>query len=337
MLATNNTRLFTDIISQKYTEEEIIAILLRINQGPISSEIIATATKACLLKMNRPTIAQNLKQQNLIDICGTGGDKLHSYNISTAVAFVLAAGDVMVVKHGNRASSSRSGSADILQFLKISSAVSDNEITNCLEKYNLVFLFAPNFHPNLANIASARKKINTPTIFNYLGPLLNPLQPNKQIIGVNSPLIAKEMALALIKLRPEHHFFLVYGNDSMDELTTTTTSTIIEVKNATISQKIIAPEDFGIARVDIAELKGGEPKHNATALIAVFEGLKNAYYDIITLNSGLGFLLADKVTDLQEGVILARELIDSKKALQKLHQMQNIVTLHKVAGSIPWQ
>ena len=240
MLATNNTRLFTDIISQKYTEEEVIEILLRINQEPISSEIIVTATKACLLKMNRPTIAQNLKQQNLIDICGTGGDKLHSYNISTAVAFVLAAGDVMVVKHGNKASSSRSGSADILQFLKISSAVSDNEITNCLEKYNLVFLFAQKFHPRLTNIASARKKINTPTIFNYLGPLLNPLQPNKQIIGVNSPLIAKEMALALIKLRPEHHFFLVYGNDSMDELTTTTTSTIIEVKNATISQKIIA-------------------------------------------------------------------------------------------------
>ncbi len=309
----NFEEIFNNIIDLKLSEAEIKKFLLDLNNTnlPANAFIGAiTALKKRMKKISAP--------QNAIDVCGTGGDKLNTLNVSTAVCFVVAAAGIPVAKHGNKAISSNSGSADIFSELgiKISSDISEIE-TNLRDK-KLCFLFAPHFHESLKNVAQIRKDLGVPTIFNFLGPLLNPANTSKQMIGVSRRDIMHKMANAVIAPDLITHF--VHGFDGMDEITLTDNSYLIRCENGEVfAEEIINPTKFGFKKVSLESLKGSDPKYNAQKLIALLDGEKSAYRDIVILNAAFALKLANAVKKVEDGIDFARAMIDfgnAKKVLQ---------------------
>ncbi len=311
---------FDEIIEAKIAQDEIRKFLLDINSQNLPTNAFIGAVAALKKRMKKISAPVGA-----IDVCGTGGDKLNTLNISTAVCFVVAAAGVPVAKHGNKAISSRSGSADIFSELgvKISSDIS--EIEKNLREKNICFLFAPFFHESLKNLAEIRKSLGVPTIFNFLGPLLNPANTSLQLIGVSKHDVMKKMAetfqLTTYNLRPTTYF--VHGFDGMDEITLTDNSFLLKLENGKISEEeIIDPTKFGFKKVALEALKGADPQHNAKKLIALLEGEKSAYRDIVILNSAFALKLAGKVGKVEDGVELAKSMIDNGAAKKLLKNLQ---------------
>lgn len=315
--------IFTKIIDNKIDKEESKKILFEINEIGFSSDIFLAAMN--VLKSRMKKISAPL---NAIDVCGTGGDGLNSLNISTAVCFVVAASGISIAKHGNKAISSKSGSADIFRELNIKISSEVSEIEENLIKDKLCFLFAPFFHESLKNLAQIRKEIaleyNTPTIFNYLGPLLNPANTKKQLIGVSRRDIMLPMIQALKKSGSEK-IYLVHGFDKMDEITICDNSYILRLEDEKIhDEEIINPEIYNLKKYSITEIKGEDPKYNAKKLLNLLNATEQgAYYDIVVLNSAFALKLANKVNNIEDGIILAKKLIDNKSALKLLKSIQN--------------
>lgn len=307
----NYEEIFTQIIDAKISAQESKKILLEMNQGNFSCEIFLAAMnvlKARMKKINAPVGA--------IDVCGTGGDKLNTLNVSTAVCFVVAACGVVVAKHGNKAISSKSGSADIFHELGIKIQEDAAQIEKTLREKKLCFLYAPFFHESLKNLAQIRKEIaleyGVPTIFNYLGPLLNPANTKLQMIGVSRRDIMIPMAQALQKSGSKK-VYLVHGFDGMDEITICDNSYLIRLENDKIfDEEVIDPTNYGFKKVAIDEIKGGDVKYNAQKLRELLSGKDSAYKEIVILNSAFALKLAGRVNDVQEGARMARSVIDSK-------------------------
>jgi anthranilate phosphoribosyltransferase len=350
--------LFDDVLNNQFNQEQIIAILLNLNKIGINKAMVKAAISSLLDKMVKINLIPEVIDK-VIDLCGTGGDRLNSLNISTAVSFVVAACGVKVAKNGNRASSSNSGSADIFQHLNISFIQDERLIYQSLEQNNLVFLFAPFFHPILKNIADIRSKIasqyHQPTIFNFLGPLLNPLRVKKQIIGVGNKEMMPIIANAVIDLDiltncqelefSKREIYFVCGDDKMDEITITANSTIIHLKNNKINYlPTFNPQYFGFKKANIEDIRGRNPEYNSKQLVNLLNGAKNSYRDIVIINAALALLLAnnninqnDDLEDKQENndidnnfndniakyITKAKDAIDSGKALSILHKMQD--------------
>ena len=304
----NYQEIFDQIIDLKISEEEIKKFLLDLNQANLPDQAFIGAVSSLKKRMKKISAPQNA-----IDVCGTGGDKLNTLNISTAVCFVLAAAGIPVAKHGNKAISSKSGSADIFAELgiKISSEVS--EIEENLREKKLCFLFAPFFHEALRNVAQIRKSLGVPTIFNYLGPLLNPANTNFQLIGVSRRDIMKKMANVINEpLQTNKATYIVHGQDGMDEISLCADSYLLRCENGQIfAEEIINPEKFGFKKTSLEALKGKDPKYNAEKLIALLNGEKSAYRNIVVLNAALSFKLTDHVNEVGEGIKLAEEMLDS--------------------------
>jgi anthranilate phosphoribosyltransferase len=306
----NYEEIFTQIIDAKISAQESKKILLEMNKGKFSCEIFLAAMnvlKARMKKINAPIGA--------IDVCGTGGDKLNTLNISTAVCFVVAACGVVVAKHGNRAISSKSGSADIFSELGIEMQEDTAQIEKTLREKKLCFLYAPFFHESLKNLAQIRKEIaleyGVPTIFNYLGPLLNPANTKIQMIGVSRHDIMLPMAQALQKSGSKK-VYLVHGFDGMDEITICDNSYLLRLENGIIHQEeVIDPQNYGFQKVAIEEIKGGDVKYNAQKLRDLFCAKNSAYKEIVILNSAFALKLAGKVDDVKDGVLMSRSVIDS--------------------------
>ncbi|MBM3579383.1 MAG: anthranilate phosphoribosyltransferase [Alphaproteobacteria bacterium] len=299
--------LFDQIIELKISEEEIKKILLALNEENLPTNAFIGAVTALRKRMKKVSAPENA-----IDVCGTGGDGLNTLNISTAVCFVVAAAGVPVAKHGNKAISSRSGSADIFAELgiKISSDIGDIE-RNLREK-NLCFLFAPFFHEALRNVAAIRKSLGVPTIFNFLGPLLNPANTRFQLIGTSRHDVMEKMysALQLPTTNYQLSTYIIHGFDGMDEITLTDKSYLLHDG----AFEIIDPTRFGFKLVAPEALHGADPKHNAQKLVALLEGEKSAYRDIVVLNSAFALQLAKRVSSVGGGIDLANEMIDSGAA-----------------------
>ena len=304
----NYQEIFDQIIDLKISEEEIKKFLLDLNQANLPDQAFIGAVSSLKKRMKKISAPQNA-----IDVCGTGGDKLNTLNISTAVCFVLAAAGIPVAKHGNKAISSKSGSADIFAELgiKISSEVS--EIEENLREKKLCFLFAPFFHEALRNVAQIRKSLGVPTIFNYLGPLLNPANTNFQLIGVSRRDIMKKMANVINEpLQTNKATYIVHGQDGMDEISLCADSYLLRCENGQIfAEEIINPEKFGFKKTSLEALKGKDPKYNAEKLIALLNGEKSAYRNIVVLNAALSFKLTNHVNEVGEGIKLAEEMLDS--------------------------
>ncbi|MCF6093379.1 anthranilate phosphoribosyltransferase [Microaerobacter geothermalis] len=264
-----------------------------------------------------------VKNERLVDTCGTGGDGGKTFNISTAAALVSAAGGIKVAKHGNRAVSSRSGSADVLEALGIKITLTEEEASQMLDETNLCFLFAPLFHQAMKHAVQPRKEIGFRTVFNLLGPLTNPAGAKRQLLGVFSPSLTETMANVLKELGTER-CLVVSGHDGLDEISVTSSTQVVELRDGEISSFVISPEDLGIPRYSLDEIRGGAAEENAALIRAIFNGeQKGAPRDVVLLNSAAVFYLADEVSSLEEGLQRAKEVVDQGYALNKLNQLSS--------------
>ncbi len=253
----------------------------------------------------------------VVDTCGTGGDALGTFNVSTAAAFVVAGAGLKVAKHGNRAMTSKCGSADVLEALGVKIDLGPEGVRECLQKVGIGFMFAPVFHPAMKYAAGPRREIGIRTIFNILGPLTNPARAKAQVIGVSEGSLAAKMAQALQRLGCRHAL-VVHGEDGLDEISIGGSSTICELKEGTIISYSVAPEDFGFERASMKSIVGGSAEENAAALRAVLGGERGPKRDIVLLNAAAALVAGDRIANLREGVSLAQESLDSGRAREKL-------------------
>lgn len=263
--------------------------------------------------------------EGAVDTCGTGGDTAGTYNISTAAAIVLAACSVPVAKHGNRAVSSKSGSADVLETLGINIDADMVIVKRCLEELGISFLMATRHHSAARHVGPARASLGTRTIFNLIGPLSNPAETKFQVIGVFDQKWNRPMAEVLGTLGSEH-VWVVTGSDGLDEITITGETHVAEYKDGKVTEFTISPEDAGLERASLKDIQGGDAEYNAAAIWDILKGEKNAYRDIVLLNTSAALVVSGKAADLKEGVSIAAEAIDSGKAretLEKWIEMSN--------------
>ncbi len=319
-----------EIMSGKATPAQIAAFITALRmKGETVEEITGCARimqkKATHLKINKDIIDLdrdeiNVDLETVVDTCGTGGDGTNTFNISTTTAFVVSGGGCLVAKHGNRSVSSLCGSADVVQALGINLDISPEKVKECIEKIGIGFLYAPLFHSAMKYALGPRREIGIRTIFNILGPLTNPAKANVQVLGVYKPELTEVLANVLKNLGAKNAF-VVYGEGSFDEITITGRTRISQLKNGEIKTYYIQPEDFGLRRRKVEEIKGGSVEENKEIILNILKGEKGAKRDIVLLNSSAVFISAERAKDFPEGIRLAEESIDSKRALKKLEDL----------------
>jgi len=285
----------------------VTAIRLR---GETVNEIAACAKamRAAAIHLDHP--------YDVVDVCGTGGDGLHTLNISTAVGFVAAGGGLKVAKHGNRAITSKSGTADVLSALGVNIEATLEQQRRALDEAGICFLFAQAHHGAMRHVSPIRAQLGFRTIFNLLGPLSNPAGARRQVVGVPSPRFVEPIARALGQLGAVRAWS-VHGS-GLDELTTTGDSEVAEWRDGHVTLFHITPEAVGLPRAALADITGGAPEHNARALAALLDGATGPYRDIVLLNAAAAFLVGDKVETLRDGVERAAQAIDSGAARRAL-------------------
>ena len=283
-------------------------------KGETVDEIVGLA-KTMRAKAVPVTIAEPV-----VDTCGTGGDGSHTFNISTAAAFVAAGAGLKVAKHGNRAMSSQCGSVDVLEALGVRIDLTAEHVQRCLQEVGIGFMFAPTYHPAMKYAAAPRREIGIRTVFNILGPLTNPAGAKAQVLGVAEGSLVKKLALVLQSLGC-HHALVVHGEDGLDEITLTGETQVCELKDGNIKSYIISPEDLGFSRVSLDNLKGGTAGENASRLRSVLAGALGPQRDVVLINAAAALVAGDRAASLREGVALAKEVIDDGRALVKLEQL----------------
>ncbi|WP_027340083.1 anthranilate phosphoribosyltransferase [Halonatronum saccharophilum] len=260
------------------------------------------------------------KEKLLVDVCGTGGDKLNTFNISTTTAFVVAGAGVAVAKHGNRSVSSPSGSADLLEELGVNLTLTPGQVGKSIDEIGIGFLYAPTFHKAMKYAIGPRKEIGVRTIFNMLGPLTNPAHAQVQLLGVYSPDLTEPIAYVLKNLGVKSAF-VVHGLCGMDELSTVGKTKVSRLKEGKVSTYEVIPSDYGLEEATLEDLKGGDPKENAQITLDIFKGKKDKKRDIVLLNAGAVLVGAGKAENLKEGIQLAAKVIDEGLALKKLEEL----------------
>lgn len=315
------------------TEDEAYqAMLCIMNNGATDAQIAALLTS---MKLNGENIeeitgfAKGMREmasevtscRDAIDIVGTGGDMSNTFNISTTSAFVISACGAKVAKHGNRSVSSKSGAADILESLGVKIASNPEEAKRYIDTIGLSFLFAQSYHSSMKYVAPTRRQLGIKTVFNILGPLTNPAKTDYILLGTYSKSLLRPMAEVLINLGIKRAM-LVYGNDCLDEISISATTSVCEIKDGNISEYEISPADFGFEMVSKDEVVGGTPAENANTTIGILSGtLKGPKRNIVVMNTAAALYICGKAESLEEGVKLAEEAIDSGKALLKVNQL----------------
>jgi anthranilate phosphoribosyltransferase len=255
----------------------------------------------------------------VIDTCGTGGDRAGTVNVSTMAALVAAGAGARVAKHGNRAASSQCGSADVLEALGVVIDLAPDGVAHCIEEVGIGFCFAPRFHPALRFAGPVRRELGVPTTFNFLGPLANPAGVGRQSVGVSDPAMAERVVGALAALG-KAHVMVFHGHDGLDELTTTGPSTVHELRNGEVRRVEIDPSDFGIPRATLGDLVGGDAATNAAIVREVLDGARGPVRDIVCLNAAAALVVADLADDLPTGIELAGAVIDDGRAASTLER-----------------
>jgi len=305
-----------EIMSGETTATQNAAFLAALSTKSTKAETIneiagcAAAMRAHALKVPH--------DMQVMDIVGTGGDGAQSFNISTTSALVAAAGGVKIAKHGNRAASSRSGTADCLEALGVNIDQSPETCERLLREVGICFLFAQKYHLSMKYVGAIRRELGIRTVFNILGPLTNPATPAMQLLGVYSESLVEPLARVLFSLGVSRGM-VVYGQDKLDELSLSAPTTVCEFRDGTFDFYVIAPEDFALERCKKEDLVGGTPEENAAITRAILAGNeRGAKRDAVLLNAGAALYIGGKAASLKEGILLARELIDSGAALRKL-------------------
>ena len=302
-----------EIMGGKATPAQIAAFItaLRI-KGETVDEIVGLArvmqAKAIPVKVTSP----------VVDTCGTGGDKSSSFNISTAAAFIAAGAGLKVAKHGNRAMSSRCGSADVLEALGVNIELGAEAVVQCLEIIGIGFMFAPLFHPAMKYAAAPRRDIGIRTVFNILGPLISPAHTQFQVMGVPTEELGEKIASALHKLGTKHAL-VVHGRDGMDEISISGKSLVWDITQQGVSPPYeVSPQYFGFKEARLREIKGGTPEDNAQILRSILKGEQGPRRDIAVMNAAAAIVATNRASDLKEGARIAQEAIDSGQAMEKL-------------------
>jgi anthranilate phosphoribosyltransferase len=319
--------LLEQIMSGQCTDAQIASLLTALRmKGETVAELVGFARvmrrKAAHVRPSTIVSAEiaDTEREALIDTCGTGGDVSGSFNVSTATAFVVAGAGVRVAKHGNRSVSSQCGSADVVEALGVNIELAPDRIARCIDEVGIGFLHAPLLHDAMKYVALARRQMGIRTIFNMLGPLTNPAGANTQVVGVYAAHLTELLAQVLAQLGTERAL-VVHGTDGLDEITITAATKITELQDGEIRTYFVSPEDFGLSRATLAEIQGGDAKQNSEIILEVLRGGPGPRRDVVLLNAAAAFVASSKVADLQEGVQLAAESIDSGRALKKLKSL----------------
>ncbi|MEW6487846.1 MAG: anthranilate phosphoribosyltransferase [Thermodesulfobacteriota bacterium] len=262
----------------------------------------------------------NVDLETIVDTCGTGGDATHTFNISTTTAFVLAGAGVVVAKHGNRAVSSRCGSADVLEALGVNLDVTPERVAQCIESIGIGFLYAPLLHSAMKHVAPVRREIGIRTVFNILGPLTNPAGASRQVLGVYRRELTGVLAAVLGRLG-SRRAMVVHGADGLDEITITAATYVADLEDGVVTQYEVVPEDFGLERAPMEAIRGGDARENAAIVRAVLAGEAGPRRDVVLLNAGAALAVGGAVPDLAEGVRRAARAIDAGKAREKLEKL----------------
>ena len=314
---------FLMIMKGAITQAKVSAFLMALKKGDETAEEIVGAVKVLRklgLKIKAPA--------NAIDTCGTGGDGLGTLNISTAAAIITASCGIPVSKHGNRSITSKSGSADVLSALGVNINTEREKSERTLRDANIRFLMAPNYHSAMKQVAEVRKDLGIRTIFNILGPLLNPAQCKYQLIGVYSNKLVKTVAKVLTKLNMKCAW-VVHGQDGLDEITTTGLTNVAEIKGSKIRYFKINPRKFNIPKASLKLLKGGSPKRNAEAIKNMLDGKKGPFRDICLLNAGAAIKISKTSIGLSDGIKIAEAAIESGRAKDTLKKLIKITNNKK--------
>lgn len=303
-----------EIMGGKATPVQMSAFLTAMS---MKGETIEEIT-ACAAGMRKHCI-RLLNDQELLEIVGTGGDRSNSFNISTTASILVSAAGVPVAKHGNRAASSKSGAADCLEALGVKISLPPERSREILERINLCFLFAQNYHLSMKYVAPVRKELGIRTIFNILGPLTNPAGASMQLMGVYEEALVEPMAKVLMNLGVKKGM-VVYGQDCLDEISLSAPTTIGEFRNGTYKKYVIAPEDYGFQRCRKEDLQGGTPEENAAITRAVLNGEKGPKRNAVVLNAAAGLVIGQDGIDLREAIHEMEKIIDSGKAAEQLEK-----------------
>lgn len=313
------------------TDEEALEVMNEIMDGKASPVQMSSYLTALSLKGEtigeitgsargmRDHCIRLLHDREVLEIVGTGGDGANSFNISTTSSLVIASGGVPVAKHGNRAASSKSGAADVLEALGVKITVSPEESARMLEKIGICFLFAQNYHIAMKYVAPIRKELGIRTVFNILGPLSNPAGANMELMGVYEEALVEPLAEVMSNLGVKRGM-VVYGMDQLDEISMSAPTKVCEIKDGTYRTYEIIPEEFGFTRCEKSELAGGKPEENAKITLEILDGKKEPKRDAVVLNSGAAFYIAGKAETIADGVRMAETLIDSGAARRKLDE-----------------
>ena len=306
---------FERILSGESTPAQTAGFLMALRvRGEAVDEIIG-AVRAMRSKMLR---VEGI--EDAIDIVGTGGDNVGTWNVSTLAAILAASCGVKVAKHGNRAASSKSGAADVLTALNVKVGLPPDHVARCIAEAGLGFMMAPTHHASMRHVGPVRVELGTRTIFNLLGPLSNPASVKRQVVGVFSPGWLEPIAETLRELGSER-VWVVHGSDGLDELTTTGPTQVMELKGGKITPFEVTPADAGLKTSTLDELKGGDPAVNAVALKGVLQGARNAYRDIAVLNAAAGLIVAERAGTLSDAARMIEASIDSGAALKTLDKL----------------
>ena len=305
-----------EIMNGNASETKIAAFLTSIRMKGETAEEIASFAKVMRDFCSKINPKVN---GTLIDTCGTGGDKLKTFNISTAAAFVVAGEGIPVAKHGNRSVTSKCGSADVLEAMGVNLNLTPKQVEKTIEKVGIGFMFAPLFHPAMKNVQSIRKELAIRTIFNILGPLTNPANAKAQVIGVYSKSLTFKVANALNKLGLEHAL-VVYGS-GMDEISTLGVTYIAELKDSEVTEFTISPEDFEIKKANINDLYAKDIENSVKFFREVLEGKSGPRLDIVLLNAAAGIIVSGMAETIAEGIEIAHESVKSGRALEKFEQL----------------
>lgn len=309
---------FEVIMSGAATPSQIGAFLMALR---VRGETVAEITGAA--RIMRAKATPIAAPANAIDTCGTGGDASGTYNVSTCAAIVVAACGVPVAKHGNRAASSKSGSADVLAALGVNLDAPHDAVEAAIAEAGIGFMMAPRHHSAMRHVMPTRTELGTRTIFNLLGPLSNPANARRQVLGVFAHQWVQPVAETLGRLGIERAW-VVHGSDGLDEVTTTGATFVAELKDGAVSTFEVTPEDAGLPRATMDDLKGGDAETNANAIRHVLAGEASAYRDIVLLNAAAALVVADAAADLRSGVETAAQAVDSGKARATLDHMIRI-------------
>lgn len=326
------------VLGENLSEEEAVIAMEQIMGGNATSAQIAGLLTA--LKIKGETIeeitgfARVMRSKAtpvysthpmLVDTCGTGGDGANTFNISTIAALVLAGAGVKVAKHGNRSVSSQCGSADVLEALGVNLNLETDEVTACLDKVGIAFLYAPALHGAMKHAAIPRRELGFRTVFNILGPLTNPAGAQIQVLGVYSVRLVRMLADVLLRLGSERAY-VVHGAGGLDELSPVGSGVICEVKGGEINEFILDPSTKGFASARVDQLSGGSPQENANIALSILDGERGARRDAVLMNVALGLMASEVAKDFDTGVELAAQSIDGGSAREKLQEMINFTT-----------